>query len=94
MNEVTDLAQAQRIGDDLLGEPTGWVNRFGGKLVLVLLDNKYTPSVRNGRSLWALHDTLSYQPSNEAHVITAPRGCGTDHDGVRPDTIRMLIASP
>lgn len=78
MNEVTDLADAQHIGEDLAGEPTGWVNRFGGKLVLVLLDNKYTPSVRNGRSLWALYDTLSYQPSNDTHAITAPKGCVTD----------------
>ena len=78
MNDVTDLAQPQQIGADLAGEPAGWINRFGGKLVLVLLDNKYTPSVRNGRSLWALHDTLSYQPSNASHVITVPKGCVTD----------------
>jgi hypothetical protein len=78
MNEVTDLARAQRIGGGLSGEPKGWVNRFGGKLVLVLLDNKYTPSVRGGRSLWALHDPLTYQPSNDVHVITAAKGCVTD----------------
>ena len=28
----------------------GWVDRFSGKLVLVLLDNKHAPSIRNGRS--------------------------------------------
>jgi len=78
MNDVTDLALAAPIGDDLDGEPAGWVNRFGGKLVLVLLDNKYTPSVRGGRSLWALHDPLSYRPSNDTYVITAARGCVTD----------------
>lgn len=78
MNDVTDLAQAQQIGGHLDGEPTGWVNRFGGKLILVLLDNKYTPSIRGGRSLWALFETLSYRPSNDVHVITVPRGCVTD----------------
>lgn len=78
MSDVTDLAQAQQVGGRLDGEPAGWVNRFGGKLVLVLVDNKYTPSVRNGRSLWALHDPLTYQPSNDVHVITAPKGCVTD----------------
>lgn len=78
MSDVTDLAQAQQVGGRLDGQPAGWVNRFGGKLVLVLLDNKYTPSVRNGRSLWALHDPLTYQPSNDVHVITAPKGCVTD----------------
>lgn len=78
MDDVRDMARPQAIGDDLAGEPAGWVNRFGGKLVLVLLDNKYTPSVRGGRSLWALHDPLSYQPSNDTHVITAPKGCVTD----------------
>jgi len=78
MNEVTDLARTPGIGDDLAGEPAGWVNRFGGKLVLVLLDNKYTPSVRGGRSLWALYETLSYQPSDDVHVITVPKGCVTD----------------
>lgn len=78
MDDVTDLARPQQIGDDLAGEPRGWVNRFGGKLVLVLLDNKYTPSVRNGRSLWALFAPLSYRPSNDTHVITAPPGCVTD----------------
>jgi hypothetical protein len=77
MNDVTNLAQA-RPGEVLAGEPAGWVNRFGGKLVLVLLDNKYTPSVRDGRSLWGLYETLTYQPSNDSHVITVPKGCVTD----------------
>lgn len=78
MDDVTDLARPQQIGDDLAGEPAGWVNRFGGKLVLVLLDNKYTPSVRGGRSLWGMYETLSYQPGNDVHVITVPKGCVTD----------------
>lgn len=78
MDDVTELARAQRIGGTLPGAPDDWTNRFGGKLVLVLLDNKYTPSIRGGRSLWALHDPLSYQPSNDSHVITVPKGCVTD----------------
>jgi hypothetical protein len=95
MNDVTDLARPQRIGDHLAGEPAGWVNRFGGKLVLVLLDNKYTPSVRGGRSLWGLYDTLSYQPSNDTHVITAPKGCVTDLTSIpRPLWILMPPDGP
>ncbi|KQV54825.1 MULTISPECIES: DUF1353 domain-containing protein [unclassified Caulobacter] len=58
--------------------PPDWVDRFGGKLVLVLLDNKYTPSIKQGRSLWGLHDTLTYTPSDAAHTITAPKGFVTD----------------
>lgn len=60
------------------GAPPGWVNRFGGKLVLVLLDNKYTPSIRNGRSLWGLRDKLTYRPSNGEDTITVPPGFQTD----------------
>jgi hypothetical protein len=58
--------------------PPGWVNRFGGKLVLVLLDNKYTPSIKKGRSLWGLHNPLTYRPSDAEHTITVPRGFVTD----------------
>nr|WP_295107497.1 DUF1353 domain-containing protein [uncultured Caulobacter sp.] len=58
--------------------PPGWVDRFDGKLVLVLLDNKYTPSIKQGRSLWGLHDPLSYTPSDAADTITAPPGFVTD----------------
>jgi hypothetical protein len=58
--------------------PPGWQERFGGKLWLVLLDNKYSPSVRGGRSLWALQRTLSYRPSNDDHTITVARGFVTD----------------
>lgn len=79
MDEVLELAHEQSIGGKLPGDPpSGWINRFGGKLVLVLLDNKYTPSVRGGRSLWGMYETLSYMPSNADHVITVPRGCVTD----------------
>lgn len=60
------------------GAPPGWVNRFGGKLVLVLLDNKYAPSIRSGRSLWALYHPLSYRPSNGEDVVTVPQGFRTD----------------
>ena len=58
--------------------PAGWVNRFGGKLVLVLLDNKYTPSIKEGRSLWGLHDPLTYRPSDADHTITVGPGFVTD----------------
>lgn len=58
--------------------PPGWVNRFSGKLVLVLLDNKYTPSLRAGRSLWALYETLTYRPGNGPDTITVPKGFVTD----------------
>jgi len=58
--------------------PPGWVDRFGGKLVLVLLDNKFRPSIKRGRSLWGLHDPLTYTPSNAAHTIAVPKGFVTD----------------
>jgi hypothetical protein len=55
-----------------------WVDRFAGKLVLVLLDNKYAPSIKEGRSLWGLHDPLTYRPSDAGFTITAPPGFVTD----------------
>lgn len=58
--------------------PPGWTDRFGGKLVLVLLDNKYTPSIKKGRSLWGLHDPLAYRPGDMAETITVPAGFVTD----------------
>jgi hypothetical protein len=57
---------------------TGRVERFGGKLVLVLLDDKTHPSIRNGRSLWALEKPLTYKPSNADYTITVPAGFVTD----------------
>jgi hypothetical protein len=39
-------------------------DRFGGKLVLVLLDKKHAPSIKSGRSLWGLHDPLVYSPGD------------------------------
>ncbi len=56
----------------------GWKDRFGGKLVLVLLDDKYEPSVRNGRSLWGLHDPLDYHPGDRTQMVTVPPGFVTD----------------
>ena len=58
--------------------PPGWQDRFGGKLVLVLLDNKYTPSIKKGRSLWGLHDPLGYSPFDRSETITVPAGFVTD----------------
>ncbi|MFG1358036.1 DUF1353 domain-containing protein [Xanthobacter pseudotagetidis] len=93
MPEPDVLLQAmvdQRLGGSLPQAPPGWVNRFGGKLVLVLLDNKYAPSIRNGRSLWALHDDLSYRPSNGDDIITVRKGAVTDLTSV-PRFAWMLI---
>jgi hypothetical protein len=52
--------------------------RAKGKLYLVLLDDKAEPSIRGGRSLWALTKTLTYTPSNGADSITVPKGFVTD----------------
>jgi hypothetical protein len=53
-------------------------DRFGGKLVLVLLDNKHAPSIQGGRSLWGLHDPLAYSPGDRTHTITVRPGFVTD----------------
>ena len=58
--------------------PDPWVDRFDGKLVLVLLDNKLGPSLKGGRSLWALHDALTYRPTNRIDRITVRPGFPTD----------------
>ena len=54
------------------------VDRFSGKLVLVLLDDKEHPSIRGGRSLWGLERPLTYQPSGAEFTITVPAGFVTD----------------
>lgn len=53
-------------------------DRFSGKLVLVLLDNKIAPSIKEGRSLWGLQRPLSYRPGDRQHAITVPAGFVTD----------------
>ncbi len=58
--------------------PDGWFDRFGGKLVLVLLDNKLGPSLSGGRSLWGLHDPLVYRTGENLESITVPSGFPTD----------------
>jgi hypothetical protein len=55
-----------------------YVDRFGGKLYLVLLDDKTHPSLRSGRSLWATSSEISYRPSNGADLINVPKGFVTD----------------
>lgn len=55
-----------------------WRDRFSGKLVLVLLDNKHAPSTKEGRSLWGLQRPLSYSPGDGQHTITVPAGFVTD----------------
>jgi hypothetical protein len=55
------------------------MSRFGGKLYLVLLDNRSAPSVRSGRSLWGLQRALAYQTGpDRSEVITVPAGFVTD----------------
>jgi hypothetical protein len=67
------------MSNDTGGDTTpGQKDRFGGKLFLVLLDNKFAPSTRAGRSLWALSETLDYTPGTGDNVITVPKGCVTD----------------
>lgn len=55
------------------------MDRFSGKLVLVLLDDKTHGALRDGRSLWAVHQGISYKTSigGEA-TITVPPGFVTD----------------
>lgn len=53
--------------------------RFAGKLVLVLLDNKDGPSIRAGRSLWAVQRALEYQAGTDPdELIVVPPGFVTD----------------
>jgi len=53
--------------------------RFAGKLVLVLLDNKDGPSIRAGRSLWAVQRALEYQAGDDPEeLIVVPPGFVTD----------------
>ena len=57
---------------------TGSERRFGGKLVLVLLENKTRPSIRDGRSQWGLERPLIYRPDDFSQTITVPAGFVTD----------------
>ncbi|HEX2815974.1 MAG TPA: DUF1353 domain-containing protein [Phenylobacterium sp.] len=54
------------------------VDRFSGKLVLVLLDDKDHPSIKGGRSLWGVEKPLSYRPNGTTDEITVPPGFVTD----------------
>jgi hypothetical protein len=54
-------------------------SRFQGKLYLVLLERRDAPSVRSGRSLWALQRALVYDAGpRRAGRITVPAGFVTD----------------
>jgi hypothetical protein len=55
-----------------------WSDRFSGKLVLVLLDNKFTPAIKKSRSLWGLQRDLSYRTGDGEERITVPAGFVTD----------------
>ena len=52
--------------------------RFAGKLVLVLLDNRDGPAIRNGRSLWAVRRALEYRTGDGDELIVVPPGFVTD----------------
>jgi len=52
--------------------------RFAGKLVLVLLDNRDGPAIRNGRSLWAVQRALEYRTGGGEDLIVVPPGFVTD----------------
>ena len=52
--------------------------RFAGKLVLVLLDNRDGPAIRNGRSLWAVQRALEYRTGEGDELIVVPPGFVTD----------------
>ena|GEM_PF-719504 len=53
--------------------------RFPHKLYLVLLDNRDGPSIRAGRSLWALQRPMSYYAGeNRDEEIVVPAGFVTD----------------
>lgn len=53
------------------------MNRFSGKLVLVLLDDKTHPAIRDGRSLWGVERPLTYT-TLAGDAITVPAGFVTD----------------
>jgi hypothetical protein len=60
-------------------QPTpAYVDRFGGKLWVVLLDDKTHPSIRSGRSLWATSKEITYRPGDRRYEITVPKGFVTD----------------
>jgi len=55
------------------------MSRFAGKLVLVLLDDRDHPSIRDGRSLWGVERELVYRTSIGGEgTITIPAGFITD----------------
>lgn len=55
------------------------VERFGGKLYVVLLDDRDHPSIRAGRSTWGLERPLSYRTSvGGESTITVPAGFVSD----------------
>lgn len=69
----------QELGPDYVSRFSGeGEEKAKGKLYLVLLDDKAEPSIRAGRSLWALTKTITYTPSNGTDSITVPKGFVTD----------------
>lgn len=68
---LSDLVAAAPAAD-------GLPDRFSGKLYLVLLDDQTHPSLRAGRSLWALTEDIAYTPSDGVDTICVPKGFVTD----------------
>lgn len=66
------------VSDEISGPDRPWVDRFGGKLVLVLLDNKFSPAIKQGRSLWGVQRDLSYRTGHGDDSILVPAGFVTD----------------
>lgn len=62
---------------------------FGGKLVLVVLQDKAHPATRAGRTLWALQRPLTYR-THAGDTITAPAGMVTDLASI-PAAVSWLL---
>ena len=77
--DLSDKVAADEAPGAAAAQPTAaQVDRFGGKLYVVLLDDKTHPSVRSGRSLWATTKEITYRPSNGDAEIRVPKGFVTD----------------
>ena len=81
VHERLGVAPSPYVPSDLEEPPAGAASRFDdkyGRLKVILLDDKVHPSLRDGRTLWALTEDLVYWPSNGHDPIVVPRGFVTD----------------
>jgi hypothetical protein len=67
-----------------------WATKFSGKLYVVLLDRKLEPSIRGGRSLWALSQPLCFRSDIGPATITVPPGFVTDLTSI-PRLVWILL---